>query len=143
MKNIGLITMLTLLTFQINGQTDSLYTSIDNVKRVFGSFYSWRLPRISYENSPFLVLLDSAKRDTLYNAVFITDSSLFAKSITCQRVSYHLVFATRRRELLRIKKMDDKIYPFNDQHTCTIGVVKGSGVLISDGSKKVAFLLRY
>lgn len=143
MKNIGFLIILILLTFQINGQTDSRYTSIDKVKRVFASFYSWRLPRISYENSPFIVLLDSAKRDTLYNAVFINDTSLFTKNITCQRVSYHLVFATRRREFLRVKKMDNMVYPFNGQHTCTIGVVKGSGVLISDGSRKIAFLLRY
>jgi hypothetical protein len=118
------------------------YTSLDQIRHVFGRFYLWEFPEISHGLAPFTVFIDSTERDTLYFAIMISDSALKAQKCRCELVRHKVVYTTRRRELIKLKRVEKATYNFNEHQFCEIGVPTGFGIRIRT-NRNSTFLIRY
>lgn len=118
------------------------YTSLDELRHAFGRFYLWEFPEIAHGLAPFMVLLDSTKHDTLLFEVMVSDSIFRWQGCTCVLVSRKVVLTTKRRELVRLKKLGRTVFHFNKDNFCTIEVPFGASILIQSNDNEF-FLVRY
>jgi hypothetical protein len=142
MRNSLLILIFVVLALSSNAQNRPNYTSLDQLRHVFGRFYSWEFPEIAHGLAPFTVFIDSTERDTVYFAIMISDSAFKAQRCVCELVSHKVVFTTRRKELVKLKQVEKAIYNFNEDHYCEIGVPIGLGIRIHTSGRST-FLIRY
>lgn len=139
---IVIIVAIIAISLSSKAQIRVSYTSLDQIRHVFGRFYLWEFPEITHGLAPFTVFIDSTERDTLYFAIMISDSSFKARRCVCELVSHEVILTTRRRELVKLKQVEKAIYNFNEDDFCEISVPIGLGIRIQT-SERSTYLIRY